>query len=89
MDIPLKSNIPFHQFNIHVRFMFSKNNTHVNSLSEQIVINTGLHILIHLGAVPVPAPRSRAHTHLALGASQGRQLLSLHAKERCFSTQTI
>ena len=23
MDIPLKSNIPFHQFNIHVRFMFS------------------------------------------------------------------
>jgi len=45
--------------------------------------------MVHLGAVPVPAPRSRAHTNPALGASQGRQLLSLHATGRCFPAQTF
>jgi len=34
------------------------------------------------GAVPVPAPCSRAHTYPALGASQGRQLPSIHAAEQ-------
>jgi len=43
-----------------------------------------------LGAVPVPAPRPRAHTHPALGASQGRKLLSLQAtKQRREPPRTI
>ena len=47
------------------------------------------HILKHLGAVPISEPRPRAHAHPAMGASQGRQFLSLHATERCFPAQTF
>ena len=42
------------------------------------------------GAVPVPAPCSRAHTYPALGASQGRQLPSIHsAEQRRKTSRTI
>ena len=47
------------------------------------------HILKHLKAVPILAPRPHAHIHPALGASQGRQLLLLHATERCLTAQTF
>jgi len=43
-----------------------------------------------LGAVPVPTSRARAHPHPPLGASQDRQLLSLHAtKQRRETPRTI
>jgi len=39
-----------------------------------------------IGAVPVHAPRTRAHTHPALGAGQGRQLSRIHAAEQRHKT---
>jgi len=43
-----------------------------------------------IGAVPVLAPRTSAHTHPRMGASQGRQLSRIHASEqRRETTRTV